>query len=115
MRTRQHTLTRPPLPPPGTLADDEIEAVYGHAYSLAQAGQPADAAAVLAQLSAAAPHSDRVWQGLGAVLHRLGETRAAAAALTMAALLRGDDEPPPATLAVLDMAAREVAATGGHP
>jgi Flp pilus assembly protein TadD len=114
MRAHHQAAQRLDLPPPGTLADDEIEAVYGHAYSLAQAGQPADAAAVLAQLSAAAPYSERVWQGLGAVLHHLGETRAAAIALTMATLLRGDEEPPPATLAVIDVAAREAAAGGGH-
>ena len=112
--------TRPPaaspsLPPPGTLADDEIEAIYGHAYSLAQAGQPAEAAAVLARLSAATPYSAHVWQGLGAVLHRLGEVRAAAVALTMATLLRGDDEPPAATLAVIEAAAATVATSGAQP
>jgi Flp pilus assembly protein TadD len=111
MRPTPQTTTSLTVPPPGTLGDDEIEAVYGHAYALAQAGQPAEAAAVLARLSATAPYSARVWQGLGAILHRLGEVRPAAMALTLAALLRGDDEPPPATLAVIDAAA----SAGGHP
>ena len=110
MRTPPHSSSAH-LALPGTLGDDEIEAVYGHAYALAQAGQPADAAAVLARLSAVAPYSDRVWQALGAVLARLGEVRPAAAALTMAALLRGDDEPPAATLAIIEAAA----ACGGAP
>ena len=111
MRTPPRPVPPTLLPAPGTLGDDEIEAVYGHAYSLAQAGDPAEAAAVLARLSAAAPYSERVWQALGAVLARLGEVRPAAAALTMATLLRGDDEPPAATLAVIEAAAE----CGGAP
>jgi|WetSurMetagenome_2_1015567.scaffolds.fasta_scaffold404111_2 Flp pilus assembly protein TadD len=105
MRPAHHPELQTSLPAPGSLADDEIEAVYGHAYSLAQAGAAAEAAAVLARLAAAAPYSDRVWQALGAVLARLGEVRSAAAALALATLLRGDDEPPPATLAIIEAAA----------
>ena len=112
MRSPQLSDERRVVPPPGTLCDDEIEAVYGHAYLLLQAGQADEAAIVLSRLAAAAPYSAPVWQALGAALHQLDAAPAAAVALTMAALLRGDDEPPSATLAVIEAAAHEVAATG---